>query len=183
MIVDRTTASTAYRWMRPNGVKPMKQMICNTMRDPLEGMLLEPEAVSAEVHSHLEHCSGCAAELTSLRRTMDLLDQWEAPEPNPYFMTRFVARLHEQQAAEPGGWLARMAALFWMGRVAHTRPLAAMSLTVLLLLGGGAYLDFADLNHLAQPDKQTAVIGDLETMDSNAQLLDRLESLSSEDGN
>ena len=32
---------------------------------------------------------------------MALIDAWEAPEPNPYFMTRLNARLNEERQAPP----------------------------------------------------------------------------------
>lgn len=165
----------------------MKKIDCNTIHAQLEDLFLEPEAVSAEVRSHVAGCAGCSAELASLHRTMDLLDSWQAPEPNPFFLTRMEARLREERAAEPRGWLARQVARlqtgFAVGTQTHTRPLAAMSLTVVLLVGGGAYLDLEVWNHSAHQNTQTAVVGDLETMDSNAQVLDRLESLSNDVGN
>jgi hypothetical protein len=65
----------------------------------------------------------------------------------------------------------------------HVRPLAAMALTVLLLLGGGTYLGVTDWNQLAQPTAQAAVVHDLQTLDSNAQLLDQMEALSTTDNN
>jgi negative regulator of sigma E activity len=40
---------------------------------------------------------------------MALMDEWEAPEPSPYFDTRLQARLREEKAAEAArrrGWLA-----------------------------------------------------------------------------
>jgi len=161
----------------------MKCIDCNTIRAQLEALFLEPEAVSAEVRSHADSCPACAAELAALHRTMDVLEDWRAPEPNPYFLTRMEALLREERAAEPKGWLARLRAGLTGGMHSHTRPLAAVTLTVLLLIGGGAYMDLADWNHSAQPDKDTAVVNDLENLDSNAQLLDRLESLSAEDAN
>jgi hypothetical protein len=53
-----------------------------------------------------------------------------------------------------------------------------MAMTFLLLVGGGAYLGVTDWNQPAPPPQQTAVVHDLQTMDSNAQLLDQLEALS-----
>ena len=40
-----------------------------------------------------------------MRRTMALLDEWQAPEPSPYFDSRLRARLREV-AAEPRSWLS-----------------------------------------------------------------------------
>ena len=102
---------------------------------------------------------------------------WEAPEPNPYFLTRLDARLREEREAAPAGWFARLRARFVYGPRTHVRPLAAMAMTVMLLVGGGAYLGVTDWD---QPRRSGAgaVVHDLQTMDSNAQLLDQLEALS-----
>jgi hypothetical protein len=90
--------------------------------------------------------------------------------------------MREEREAAPAGWLAgriaRMRAAFAYGSGAHVRPLAAMALTVMLLVGGGTYLGVTDWNHPAQPPAQTAVVHDLQTLDNNAQLLDQLESIS-----
>ena len=53
-----------------------------------------------------------------------------------------------------------------------------MALTVLLFIGGGTYLGVSDWNQAAQPPAQTAVVHDLQLLDSNAQILDQLESIS-----
>jgi cytochrome c-type biogenesis protein CcmH/NrfG len=60
----------------------------------------------------------------------------------------------------------------------HVRPLAAMALTVVLLVGGGAYLDVTNWDQPPTTPPQTAVVHDLQTLDNNAQLLDQLESMS-----
>jgi hypothetical protein len=65
----------------------------------------------------------------------------------------------------------------------RVRPLAAMALSVLLLVGGGAYLGVTDLDQVFQPTKQAAVVRDLQTLDSNAQLLDQMEALSTTNDN
>jgi hypothetical protein len=114
---------------------------------------------------------------------MSLLDTWEAPEPSPYFLTRLDARMREERQAAPDGWLARLRARFAYGPSMHVRPLAAMALTVVLLLGGGTYLGVTDWNTIPAPPGQTAVVHDLQTMDNNAQVLDQLEALSSSNDN
>jgi hypothetical protein len=60
------------------------------------------------------------------------------------------------------------------------RPVAAMALTVVVLIGGGAYLGLTDMDQPTQQPQTAAVVHDLQTLDSNAQLLDQLESLSSD---
>jgi hypothetical protein len=118
-----------------------------------------------------------------MRATMALLDTWEAPEPNPYFMTRLDARLREEREAAPAGWLGRLRARFAYGPSMHVRPIAAMALTVVLLLGGGGYLSVIDTEQPAAPPGQAAVVHDLQTLDNNAQLLDQLESISTSNDN
>ena len=165
----------------------LKKNNCTEMESKLADLLLDPHAVPAKAQAHFAECAHCQAELAALKATMALLDTWEAPEPSPYFMTRMNARMREERAAAPAGWfasrLARLRAGFAYGPGSHVRPLAAMALTVMLLVGGGTYLEVMDLNHVAQPAQVTAVVHDLQLLDSNAQVLDQLDSLASNDQN
>ena len=165
-------------------MEPMKTN-CNEMSKGMEtklaDLLLDPDAAPSKVRMHVDACEHCRAELDELRATMTLLDTWEGPEPSPYFLTRLDARLREQCAAQPAGWaatwLARLRDRFDYGPAMHVRPLAAMALSVVLLIGGGTYLGISDLEQAPNPPGQ-AVVHDLQTLDNNAQLLDRLEALS-----
>lgn len=148
----------------------------------LADLLLDPEAAPAKVQAHVAECVNCRRELDELRATMDLMDTWKGPEPSPYFVTRLHARFREELEAEPAGtvarWIARMKAGILYGERAHARPLAAMALTIMLLVGGGTYLNLTDMEQPQAVTQQTAVVNDLETMDNNAQLLDTLENIS-----
>ena len=53
-----------------------------------------------------------------------------------------------------------------------------MALTVMLLIGGGAYLSVSDVDQTNQATPQQAVVHDLQTLDNNAQLLDQMEAMS-----
>ena len=155
---------------------------CSGMDAELANLLLDPAAAKAalpaKAQAHLAECDRCRRELDELRSTMNLLDAWKAPEPNPYFLTRLEARLREERDAAPAGWLATLRARIAFRPVAHVRPLAAMALTVVLMVGGGAYLSITNWYQPPAIPTQTAVVHDLQTMESNAQLLDQLESLS-----
>jgi hypothetical protein len=155
---------------------------CTGMDAKLAEMLLDPEAVSAKVRSHVAECDGCRRELDDLKATMALLDTWESPEPSPYFLSRLDARMREERQAAPTGlvasWMDRLRARFAYGPAVHVRPLAAMALTVMLLVGGGTYLGVTDWNQTGQPTGQAAVVHDLQNLDNNAQLLDQLEAIS-----
>jgi hypothetical protein len=158
-----------------------KKNICTELEEKLADLLLDPSAVPENVTIHVAGCESCQQQLEELRATMALMNTWEAPEPNPYFMTRFQARLEEERRAQPAGWAARLVnrvrARVLYGPQLHARPLAAMALTVLLILGGGAYLGVTNWEQQAPPSHEAAVVGDLETLDNNAQLLDQLEDI------
>lgn len=171
---------------------------CSGLDPKLVELLLDPAAAPAalpnpaaalpdKLQAHLAGCERCRRELDELRATAALLDSWESPEPSPYFLTRLEARLRAEREAEPAGWLqggiARLRARFAYGPRTHLRPLAAMALTVVLLLGGGTYLGITDWDQPAAPPGQATVVHDLQTLDNNAQLLDQLEAMSSSNEN
>jgi hypothetical protein len=154
---------------------------CTGMETKLAEMLLAPEAAPAKVTAHVAQCDACRMELEELRATMALLDTWEVPEPNPYFLTRLNARLDDERQAAPAGWFERLRSRLVYGPHLHARPMAAMAMTVVLLLGGGTYLGVTNWDQPAAPPPQAAVVHDLQVLDNNAQLLDQLESMSSSD--
>jgi hypothetical protein len=156
---------------------------CAEVDRKLADMLLDPGTVPAKVQDHVAACDRCRQELAELRATLALLDTWQAPEPSPYFMTRLDARLREELEAAPTGWFARLRARFAYGPSMHVRPLAAMALSVLLLLGGGTYVGVTNGNQPGAQPPQAAVVHELQTLDSNAQLLDQMEALSSNPDN
>ena len=152
---------------------------CDGMDSKLADLLLAPETASAKMKDHVAECGECRKKLEELRATMALMDRWEAPEPSPYFMTRMNAQLDEARQEPRAGWLERLRARIVYGPQMHVRPVAAMALTVVLLLGGGAYLGVSNWDQPA-PAKpgQTAVVQDLQLLDNNAQVLDQLEAIS-----
>jgi len=152
---------------------------CTAMEEKLANLLLDPDAAPAKVKTHVAECESCRKELEELRATMSLMDAWATPEPSPYFMTRLNARMREEREAPPQGWFQRLRARIAYGPAMHARPLAAMALTVMLLVGGGAYLGVTNVEQVVpKPSPEAAVVQDLQTLDSNAQVLDQLETLS-----
>ena len=139
-------------------VMETNKTICTEMDERLADVLLDPSAVPENVTNHVAACGDCQRQLEELRATMALMDTWEAPEPNPFFMTRFQARLDEERKAAPAGWAARlvnrMRARVLYGPQLHARPLAALALTVLLVMGGGAYLGVTNWEQPAPPSPQ-----------------------------
>ena len=152
---------------------------CTAMEEKLADLLLDPEAAPAKVKTHVAECASCRKELQELRATMGLMDAWTVPEPTPYFITRLNARMSEEREAPRQSWLQRIRARYMYGPSLHARPLAAMALTIMLLIGGGAYLGITNIEQ-PQPKQspEAYVVRDLQTLDSNAQVLDQLEAIS-----
>ena len=120
---------------------------CTGMESKLADLLLDPGTVPAKVRAHVAECAHCSKELAELQATMALLDTWKGPEPSPYFLSRLDARMREERASlRPASWIARLRARLAYGPSMHVRPLAAMALTVMLLLGGGTYLGMRNWN-------------------------------------
>ncbi|HEU5458446.1 MAG TPA: hypothetical protein VFU68_07490 [Terracidiphilus sp.] len=163
-------------------MKDLTKTPCVGMEAKLAELLLDEATAPAAVKTHVAECAGCRTELDALRATMTLMDAWEAPEPGAYFMTRMNARLEEAYRAPREGWFARLRDRVVFGPAMHVKPLAAMALTALLLVGGGAYLDMTNWVKPAQANGQAAVVHDLQTLENNAQLLDQLESISDDSG-
>jgi superfamily II RNA helicase len=131
-------------------------MNCNEVRENLVEMLGENLA-DPSLTAHVRECSGCAHELESLRKTMNLLDEWEAPEPSPYFLTRLRAHVKEEREKAP----ARSSIFHWM-----RRPAMAVSLATVLVAGGAVY---TVLRPVEQPD--TGAVADVEALDKNHDVL------------
>jgi hypothetical protein len=151
-------------------------MICRKVKANLANLLLDPEAVPADVRGHLKECAACSQELASLESTMNLMEEWQAPEPTAYFDSRLTARLREEQRAEPAGFLERMRARLLFGSNVPARPLAAGALALLLIIGGGTYAGLMTA-HPAAPVKASATIEDLKSLDDNAQVFQQLTAL------
>jgi len=100
-------------------------MTCNEIRELMPDLAAGLSAASAEMNEHLTTCPVCQRKLAELRQTMALLDEWQAPEPSPYFDVRLQARVREEIANPRPGWLQ------WM-----RKPALALALTLLVVVGG-----------------------------------------------
>ena len=118
-------------------------MKCENIREQfMEAVLSGPEAASPEVQEHLRSCAACAEELASFQQTMALLDEWQAPEPSPYFSSRLRARVREEASRQPAGWLA------WL-----RRPVVAAAAMVLVAVGV-SLLEVGNISRDTQHDGQ-----------------------------
>ncbi len=144
-------------------------MKCNEIRELLPDLAAGVSAASPEMKAHLDACAECAGKLEALRQTMALLDQWQAPEPSPYFDARLRARLREEAVKQPVGWLQ------WL-----RRPALAVSLAVLMVMSI-TLIQTGGKRHVTTGPEQTAggpplpvepgtAVGDLQALDKNHEL-------------
>ena len=129
-------------------------MNCNNIRENLIELLADGPA-SPEIKAHVAQCSACAQELESLRKTMLLLDEWEAPEPSPYFLTRLKAHAREERETSRSAVWTRL-----------RRPALALSLAAVLAVGGVTY----QMLRSTEPVSDSGAVSDLESLDKNHDL-------------
>lgn len=103
-------------------------MDCKGIQEMLPDLAAGIEAKTPEVEKHIASCKACSAKLHEFEQTMALLDEWQAPEPSPYFDTRLQARLREEMARPPAAWYAR-----WLQSVA-ARPAWTMSFAAVVFV-------------------------------------------------
>ncbi|HXP17246.1 MAG TPA: hypothetical protein VN868_09095 [Terriglobales bacterium] len=80
-------------------------MKCNEARELMPDLAAGLTAAMPELKAHLGSCPECAGKLEAFRQTMSLLDEWQPPEPSPYFDVRLQARLREESAKPSASWL------------------------------------------------------------------------------
>lgn len=143
-------------------------MNCNYVRENLIELLepgssaeaspgTSPSQADPALVAHVRECSSCTQELESLRKTMAMLDEWEAPEPSPYFLTRLGANVKEERQKAP----ARSGIFAWM-----RRPAMAVSLAGLLVAGGLVYMTIP-----RPPDETGTPVADIQMLDKNHDVL------------
>lgn len=149
-------------------------MNCRELNSNLAGLLLDAREVTAEAHGHLEGCADCRGELEELRATMKLMDDWVAPEVNPYFDAKLLARLRAERQARPAGVWERLKARILYGSGLRMQSLMAGALAAVFMIGGGAYFDLEVYN---QRPQESAAVRDLQSLDGNSQVFQQLDSV------
>ena len=136
-------------------------MNCNQIRELMPDLAAGFSAATPETSTHLQSCAACAQELEEFRQTMALLDEWQVPEPSPYFDVRLQARLREEAAKQPAGWLQ------WF-----RKPVLALSFAV-LMAASVSFLRYQGLNAppvVAVQAQPGTAVGDLQALDKNSEL-------------
>jgi anti-sigma factor RsiW len=134
---------------------------CKQAREYLLDLAEDQNSAPAEVRQHLSSCSICTAELESLKATMNLLDEWHAPEPSPYFDSRLQARLREVRESEssrPRGVLG------WLGL--RWQQATAFAMAAVLAVGIGWY----QLDSRKKATVTSPAVADLQELDRDVDL-------------
>ncbi len=143
-------------------------MKCEEIRERMLDVATGFSEPTKEESTHLGSCAACTQQLKSIRSTMSLLDEWQTPEPSPYFDVRLQARLREEMAKPQAGWL------HWF-----RRPVLAAALTVIMGVGIGWF--FTHGNGPVTPRPPVAEVGsavsDLQTLEKNNEMYADFELL------
>lgn len=105
----------------------------------------------------------------AMRQVMTLLDEWQAPEPSPWFDARMLARFREEQQREPLSLLDRLRDRWLFSSSSVMKPTMIAALAVLMVAGGGGYWQ-ALHTRPAQP-AISATVQDLQVLDNNDQTI------------
>lgn len=151
-------------------------MNCKTIQEQLPDVALGSTPMAPELELHLGTCSECAETLQALRATMNLLDEWEAPEPSPYWDVRMQALLREEQQRQQNttaGWLQ------WL-----RRPALSLAAALVLALGIGvtSMMRFLHQDTTSAPLATGTAVSDLQYLDTHSDLLQNFTPLDDMDG-
>jgi hypothetical protein len=146
-------------------------MKCEEIRERMPDVAAGFSEVTTEESNHLASCGVCMEQLKSMKATMALLDEWQTPEPSPYFDVRLQARLREEMAKPEAGWL------HWF-----RRPVLAAALTVIMGVGVGFIFMRGDRTIHTQEAQITDVgpgsaVSDLQTLEKNHDMYSDFELL------
>ncbi len=112
----------------------------------------------------------------AMHQVMGLLDEWQVPEPSPWFDARMMARFREEQQRAPQGWFARLRNRFVLGDAISMKPVLAGAMALLLVAGGGGYVQLQHM-HQQAPAATSATVQDLQILDNNDQAIQQMDQL------
>jgi len=149
-------------------------MNCEIIRELLPDVANGTAEVTPELEAHLSACAGCAGTLKAIEQTMALLDEWQAPEPTPYFDTRMQALLREERQKSAAHWYDFL-----------RRPVMSVAAALVLAVGIGVVvrpsLNKNTTDAQNPPAAVGTAVGDLQTLDKNSELLSTYAALDDDD--
>ncbi len=145
-------------------------MKCDDIRELMPDLAAGIDAPTPEIREHLRTCGECALMLEEFRQTMALLDEWQVPEPTPYFDVRLQARLREEQQKAHASWFD------WF-----RKPVlgAAAALLIAAAIGLMQTHDAGSKPGPTSPAQYVAgtAAGDLQFLDKNSEVLQDFDAL------
>jgi len=144
-------------------------MNCNEIRERMPDVAAGFSEATPDDGKHLQTCAACAEALKGMRATMSVLDEWQVPEPSPFFDVRFQARLREEMAKPAASWLYYF-----------RRPVMAAALTVILGLGIGMYVTKGKMSDQGQPMAEMepgTAVSDLQALEKNNEMYSDFDML------
>lgn len=141
-------------------------MKCDEIKERMPEVAAGFSEPTTDEGKHLESCGACAEELKAMRATMTVLDEWQVPEPSPYFDVRLQARLREEMAKPSAGWLQ------WF-----RRPVLAAALTVIMGVGVGVFVMRGKIYDPPPVAEVGSAVSDLQTLENNHEMYSDFEML------
>ncbi len=140
-------------------------MKCEEIRERMPDVAAGLSQLTTAESNHLASCTSCTEQFKAMQETMSLLDEWQVPEPSPFFDVRLQAGLREEMSKPQAGWLLR-----WF-----RQPVMAAALTVTMGIGVGLFLTHGSRVHntsaaVADYTAPGTAVGDLQTLDNNHDL-------------
>lgn len=166
----------------------MKNMInnCKDCESLFADMLLDPDSVpqatKTSFANHASTCVECRTGMEELQNTFAAMDDWTVPDPTPYFDTRLHARLREEQAKQPEGFLERIRSFLLFSTGRQLRPAVAGALALVLVVSGGSFVGIHGIQGVQNVPKASATVEDLRVLDNNAQALQQMDQLLDDSG-
>lgn len=145
-------------------------MKCEEIREQMFD-LMTAATLAPEVQAHLDGCPACSAELESMKQTMLLLDEWQAPEPTPFFDTRLQALIREEKAKESA---KHVSILDWF-----RKPAMIAAAALALVVGAGVYAGIQNTTRHNSPAQvaQDPAVRDLQTLDKDQDVINNFAAL------
>jgi len=145
-------------------------MNCKEIRERMPDVAAGFSELTVDEGKHLESCGACAEQWKAMRSTMAVLDEWQVPEPTPYFDVRLQARLREEMAKPQAGWL------HWF-----RRPVLAAALTVILGVVVGLFFARGKISDHGQEativEPPGTAVSDLQALENNHDMYSDFEML------
>lgn len=162
---------------------------CKAAGAAMPDLLFDPASAPASARAHLAACAACKEEFAEVQSTMLVLENWEVPEPSPFWMARMGARMREEQAQPRRGWaglLDQIKTRFVLSNYSLKPVAGVAALGLVLAIGGGTWLGVSTQmqTHAVSPSVQASnTVRDLQSLNENAQVFQQLSAIDAPDSN